>query len=146
MLCPGNRRPSESKNNMTSEVREFEKAKDDSEQHEGMGGQDAEMRPSFVSLHSSLPDAILLGALRDRRLRVNSPLTVSVHHEADHLILEALEINEFGFGRNLSDAIVDLQHAIAELYMNLEATQDRLGPDLLVTWGALQKMVTRVHA
>ena len=84
---------------------------------------------------------VLLGSVRDGRLRVYSPIRVKFTHEGQHVIAEAVELNEFGFGRNVSEAITDLQHAIVELYFTLEKEQDRLGRDLQNVWSKLQKLI-----
>ena len=84
---------------------------------------------------------VLLGSLRDGRLRVYSPIRVKFSHERQHVIAEAVELNEFGFGRNVSEAITDLQHAIVELYFTLEKEQGRLGGDLQNVWSKLQKLI-----
>lgn len=88
-----------------------------------------------------LPDHIFLGTLRDGRLRVQSPITVKIAKENQHVIAEATELDEFGFGANLSEALRNLQRAIAELYLTLEEGKDRLGPDLQRVWTALQAKV-----
>jgi len=72
------------------------------------------------------------------RLKVHSPIKVRFATEGKHTIAEAVEINEFGFGENISEAIADLQHAIAELYITLEEEQDHLGTDLQGVWSVLQ--------
>lgn len=90
-----------------------------------------------------LPSHIKLGALRDGRLRVVSPISVNLSTEEQQVIAEAVELNEFGFGANPSEAIMDLQHAIAELYFTLEEEQDRLGKDLLQTWARLQQKICK---
>ena len=84
---------------------------------------------------------MLLGSLRDGRLRVYSPIRVKFTHEGQHVIAEAVELNEFGFGRNVSEAITELQHAIVELYFTLEKEQGRLGGDLQNVWSKLQKLI-----
>ena len=66
--------------------------------------------------------------------------------EGGKYVVEATDLNEFGFGDNLSGAIVDLQAAIAELYLALEADQKRLGPDLAAVWGILSRKVRRADA
>ena len=88
-------------------------------------------------------DKFALGSLRDGRLRVVEPIEVAQMIERDKYVVEAPELNEFGFGDNLSEAIGDLQAAIAELYLTLEAEQDRLGPDLASVWGELSQKVRR---
>lgn len=89
------------------------------------------------------PNRILLGSLRDGRLRVQSPITVTFTKEDQHVIAEATELDEVGFGANLSEALRDLQRAIVELYLTLEKEQDRLGPDLQKVWATLQRKLLR---
>lgn len=90
-----------------------------------------------------LPDHIFLGTLRDRRLRVQSPIAVRTTKENQHVIAEATELDEFGFGANLSEALRDLQRAIVELYLTLEEGKDRLSPDLQRVWATLQTKLLR---
>lgn len=61
-------------------------------------------------------------------------------------VVEAKELNEFGYGDNFSEAIQDLQEAIAELYLTLEDEQEQLGPDLASVWAVLSRKVRRVDA
>jgi len=87
------------------------------------------------------PDQIQLGSLRDGRLKVHSPIIVKFSGEVEHVIAEAAEFNEFGFGKNTSDALIDLQRAIAELYFTLDDEQDHLGKDLQNVWSIIQEKV-----
>ncbi len=63
--------------------------------------------------------------------------------EDKNVIAQAEELDEFGFGKNLSEALSDLQGAIVELYFTLEQEEDRLGPDLRRVWAILQEKITR---
>ncbi len=83
---------------------------------------------------TAAPTEILIGALRDGRLRVVEPIRVKFCQEDASFIAEAADLNEFGFGSNQSEAISDLQHAIVELYFSLRDDQHRLGPDLQKVW------------
>ena len=94
-----------------------------------------------------LPKTFALGSLRDGRLRVSAPIEVTqMVVEGGKYVVEAPELNEFGFGNNLSEAIQDLQAAIAELYHTLEAEQGRLGPDLVAVWGVISQKVRKADA
>ena len=96
--------------------------------------------PIFIKPGSlTTPSEFSLGSLRDGRLRIVEPLRVSWKAEGGGIVLEAYEINEFGFGDNMSEAIADLQIAIAELYLALDADQENLGHDL----AALRETLTR---
>lgn len=100
-----------------------------------------------VTEESSLsPDRFALGSLRDGRLRVAEAIEVRQMVEGDQCVVEAPELNEFGFGDNLSEAIKDLQAAIAELYFTLEVSQNRLGPDLASVWCILSRKVRKADA
>jgi hypothetical protein len=99
--------------------------------------------PSASALRPVFPSRFLLAALRDARLRVRAPFDVALSTENDDFIMEAVEISEFGFGKNPSEAIIDLQRAITELYFTLEKEQSRLGSDLQKTWRTLQEKTTK---
>ena len=87
------------------------------------------------------PARLTLDSLRDRRLRVVEPIEVVRMVEGGQHVAEAPEINEFGFGDDLAEAVADLQAALAELYFTLEADQRRLGSDLATVWGTLSRKV-----
>jgi len=94
-----------------------------------------------ADLAPAIPSEALLGSLRDGRLRVHSPIKIKFTKEDKHIIAEAVELNEFGFGENTSEALIDLQRTIAELYLTLEKEQGRLGRDLQNVWAILQEKI-----
>jgi hypothetical protein len=95
------------------------------------------------NLVPEVPNEVLLGSLRDGRLHVHSPIKIIFTKEDKHIITEAVELNEFGFGENPSEALADLQCAIAELYLTLDKEQERLGMDLQSVWGILQEKIRK---
>jgi hypothetical protein len=90
------------------------------------------------------PEEFRLGALRDARLRIREPFLVRFSSEGGHIIAEAPEADEFGFGRNPSEALADLQRALAALYFSLDEEQQRLGPDLERVWDTLRRKISRL--
>ena len=95
---------------------------------------------------SPLLKPITLDTLRDVRLRVVEPIQVVPMLEGGEHVVEATELNEFGFGETLSEALADLQAAVAELYFTLEEDQDRLGPDLSSVWDVLSRKIRKADA
>jgi hypothetical protein len=93
--------------------------------------------------HGIVTKEILLGTLRDGRLKIFMPIKVKFTYENEQAIAEAEDINEFGFGKNQSEALADLQRAISELYFTLEKEQDKLGVDLQKVWDVLQKKILK---
>ena len=92
------------------------------------------------------PAEFKLGRLRDGRLRVVEPIVVQRTIEAGQVVLEAPEINEFGYGDTFSEALADLQAAIAELYFTIDADKDRLGVDLQAVHATLTRKLHRADA
>ena len=92
----------------------------------------------------TLPARIKLESLADDRLRVKAPIEVSVFEEGGQIVAAAEGLDEFGFGDNLPEAIADLQHSLADLYLTLAAEQDHLGKGLRRVWAVLQVQVEPV--
>ena len=82
------------------------------------------------------PTQCAIDNLRDGRLRVDEPVAVTWTTEDGQCVAEAEEINEFGFGDNLTEAIAELRFA-------LDADQERLGPDLQAVRATLTRKIRR---
>lgn len=94
----------------------------------------------------TFPSRFGLGYLREGRLRVIEPIYVSWTIENDQVVAEASEINEYGEGGTLDEAIKDLQASIAELYFELDEHKDRLGVDLQLIYETLKRKLHRIDA
>ena len=92
----------------------------------------------------TLPSTMLLGALHDPRLHLIVPLTITFERENNDIVAYCEELEEFGFGTHLTEAIEDLQAAIAELYFTLKEENDRLGSDLARIWNSLHQKTKEV--
>ncbi len=99
----------------------------------------------IVDMGPAFEATSLLGTLNDARLRVRQPFQVTMATENDDFIAEAVEIDEFGFGKNPSSAVRDLQLTIVELYFTLKSEADRLGPDLKRVFGVLESKLDLTH-
>ena len=102
----------------------------------------------YVGLESptapTLPHSVDLAFLRDGRLRVVEPIHVLIGEEEEGLIVaEAEGLDEFGSGAHVADALIDLQHTLADLYFVLDEDKERLGPGLQQTWDRLQLVIER---
>jgi hypothetical protein len=94
-----------------------------------------ELGPSstlFVKvMPAPLPDTpLLLGTVNDRRFRVLKPIPLEIERQESLVVASWPEIEEFGSGDSLSNAIDDFTKTLVELYQSLTADQSRLGPDL----------------
>lgn len=98
----------------------------------------------IVAVGPALPKTMLLGALRDPRLRLIAPLTITFEREDSNIVAYCQELEEFGFGTHLTEAIADLQATVAELYFALKEENNRLGSDLRTTWDSLRQKIKEV--
>ena len=94
----------------------------------------------------SFPPKFLLGHLRDSRLRVIEPFMATWTVEGGSVIMDAPEINEYGEGDTIEEAIKDLQASISELFFELDEERDRLGADLHRVYETLTRKLRRVDA
>ena len=99
----------------------------------------------IADLNQTFRESTLLATLNDARLRVRQPFQVTMATENDDFIAEAVEIDEFGFGKNPSAAVRDLQLTIVELYFTLKGEAHRLGPDLKRVFRVLESKLDLTH-
>lgn len=102
------------------------------------------VKDQILSIGPTLPKNMLLGALRDPRLHLIAPLTITFEHENDDIVAYCEELEEFGFGKHLTEAIADLQVTIAELYLTLKEENGRLGSNLKKIWYSLHQKIKEV--
>lgn len=96
-------------------------------------------------LGPALPDRTSIGSLRHGELRIIQPIEVRFSTEDSQCIAEAPEFNESGFGTTRSEALADLQFAIAELYFELKSERSNLGPDLMTIWGKMSQAIKQLE-
>ena len=96
-----------------------------------------------VHVYEEAPLSMNLGFLRDGRLRLRQAIRLSFSYESGQVVAEAEGLDEYGSGANLSEAIADLQHALAELYFALEEQQDRLAAGLQRIWEELRTKIAK---
>lgn len=130
---------------ISAEVSQFPRPPLDPQGSEAVAGKLQELLPSYP-IPWEFPEEILLGFMRDRRLRVVTPITITCSRENEKVILHAIDFDEFGFADNLTDALVDLQAAIAELFFSLKEDEQRLGPDLRRVWVRLQDKIRFIQS
>jgi hypothetical protein len=91
------------------------------------------------------PPKVLFAAQIDGRLKIGQPFDAKITIE-DHTVTALVpDIEEFGCGSTLGEALYDLGKTIAELYFTLDAEKDRLSSDLQAVRGKLAAHIQRVH-
>lgn len=89
-------------------------------------------------LGPEVTDGVSLGFLRDGRLRVKAAIPVVITRKGDSVTVDVKDLNVYGQGRNLSEALIDLQHAVVELYFAVKQDRDNLGKGMMAIWSVLQ--------
>lgn len=72
--------------------------------------------------------AILLDTLGDARLTVVEPFALSSHEEAGFVVVVCDDLDDFGYGDDLPEAVWHFQQSVVELYFAIDEDQDSLGP------------------
>src|SRR5258706_14594788 len=84
------------------------------------------------------PEKLLFGAIQDPTLRIKAPIPVSVTVHDNAVVVQAENLEEFGYGDTLSDALGDLGQTLAELFHSLDKDHKRLRPELATVYDNLR--------
>ena len=89
------------------------------------------------------PDNLLFGIIREPSLRLFKAIPLSIERKRKSVIARWIEIDEFGYGRNLSEAAEDFAKTVTELYLTLMDKQEHLSEDLKQVWTTLNQHIGR---
>lgn len=79
---------------------------------------------------SHRPNRILFGALTDPRVRLKRPISLRISRSKGAVIAYSADLQEFGHGITMSDALDDFSKGLSELFFALSEDDERLGSDL----------------
>ena len=79
---------------------------------------------------AALPRKIQFGAVANQKIRVKQPLSVELKREGESVVAYCADLEEFGYGSNVSEALDDFGSTVAELFQSLVHDEPRLGDDL----------------
>jgi hypothetical protein len=77
-----------------------------------------------------IPREILFAASPGRGLYFKKPISLTIYREQEAYIAYASDIEEFGYGESVAQALDDFGKTICELYLSLSKDKDRLGRHL----------------
>ena len=86
--------------------------------------------PELVSTSLRRPSKILFGASVAPLLRIRVPIPLEISTEGDSVVAYCADLQEFGYGSNLSEAIDDFGKTLRELFFSLEERKESLSEDL----------------
>src|SRR5262249_22198512 len=76
------------------------------------------------------PSRVEFGVIRNRNLRIVVPIPLELERKGDTVVARWDQIAEFGYGRNISEAVEDFGKTIEELFLTLNDRSGKLGDDL----------------
>ena len=83
----------------------------------------------------------ILQDLRDRRIRLISPLYVTIEQEEDLVVASNADLDVYGYGETEAGALQDLREVIVETYFDLKKDSNRLSAHLQSVWNFLDRIV-----
>lgn len=86
---------------------------------------------------------MLLGAIHDPRLRVKRAIPVEITRKGKTVTAYCANLEEFGYGLNVSASLEDLAKTLSELYFSLEEQPENLGRDLAIIRSRLAEYLER---
>lgn len=87
------------------------------------------------------PYHLEIRSLHSDRLLLKEAISVLVEEEEDQVIAYAPDLEIFGCGDDLGEALEDLRESIVELFTDLEQQQGKLGKDLEKIWQYLSALI-----
>lgn len=94
-------------------------------------------------LGPATPDEILLGFIDSPDLKLQKPLLLTISREEKYIVASWLELNLFGYGAHLTDAIEDFRQTLVELFLELDSEPDKLSADLCETYNSLKEWIIK---
>lgn len=79
----------------------------------------------------AVPDRLSFGGPVHPGLRLRRAIELYVRREEGAFVVSSEDLEEFGTGETLGQALLDFSKGLGELYFTLEHGQARLGPDLV---------------
>jgi hypothetical protein len=86
---------------------------------------------------------IFIGDLRSDEYRLNTPIPVTIEYDEDTVIASFYDIEEYGIGEDLEEALSDLCAGLVEYYESLEENVHCLGPLPARHWKYLKTLISR---
>ena len=87
------------------------------------------------------PSHIQFGMLHNRQLRMTRSIPLDIERKKDTVVASWAEIDEFGYGRNISEALDDFGKTVEELFLTLHERQASLSEDLVRIWLLLSQHI-----
>jgi hypothetical protein len=75
--------------------------------------------PAYVSSEIQWPVEIQLGGLLDPKLFFRKPLPVRLYKDQDVYVARSVQVDQFGYGSNVAEALDDLGRTLSEMYVYL---------------------------
>ena len=88
-----------------------------------------------------IPYHLEIRSLHNDRLEIDSPISVLVEEGEEQIIAYAPDLEIYGCGYDLGEALDDLRRSIVEMYYDLNKDKDKLGADLKKIWDYLYSII-----
>jgi len=93
--------------------------------------------------HPADGTTIFIGDLRSNEYRLNMPIPVTIEYDEDTVIASFYDVEEYGVGEDLEEALSDFCAGLVEYYESLEENVHCLGPLPARHWKYLKTLISR---
>lgn len=95
------------------------------------------------SRHTAYGTTNFIGDLRSDEYRLNTQIPVTIEYDEDTVIASFYDVEEYGIGEDLEEALSDLCAGLVEYYESLEENVHCLGPLPTRHWKYLKTLISR---
>lgn len=88
-----------------------------------------------------------LDNIRSTKIKLNKSVNVLIENNNSEIVVDCPDLDLYGVGDSLQEAIMDLSESIEELYFTLKKNgPSKLGPHMLNIWEFLKDIVSEINA
>lgn len=88
-----------------------------------------------------------LDNIRSTRIKLNKSVNILIEKNNSEIVVDCPDLDLYGVGDSLQEAIMDLSENIEELYFTLKKSgPSKLGPHMLNIWEFLKSIVSEINA
>ncbi len=92
-----------------------------------------------------IPGTILFGSIPDRRLRFRRPIPIEIYKDDASIIARTTELDEFGYGTSMGEALDDIGRTLAEEFIFLSEHAGQLSDGMQSHFQKLSEFLEYRH-
>ena len=86
-------------------------------------------------------EVLFISDLRSEKYALNRPIPISIRYDATDVIAKFYDVDMYGVGKDVQEALDDLCAGLVEYYESLATSEEKLGPLPARDWCFLKELI-----